>query len=303
MDCFIDGALSVANHLEPVNNKVRRRIKDVYNVYLRNSIEPAPVKPPVPEYGFILRSALIKAMPDISVTVTCRTGTAPNFVPDTSRAALVRLTKMDDYTIMGLLNCLPEEIYEIVFAQPPHQQRYVAAAQLDPTPIYQIKQLFTSNAPEETGTAGMWPGLDPTKYPTSVEMAKWYDSSSRCVNILQMAVDVTAVLNTSANFKDNPDSVNFALELNDLSSQLQILPPTVSSPSTAPVQDRQLWAGVDVDDPDDHTPPAQPVVIPTPTPVPRPIVPVTPKPGTVASASILTTTVPHHFHTRLQMAA
>jgi hypothetical protein len=194
MDCFIDGALSVANHLEPVDDKVRRRIKDVYNVYLRNNIDPAPVKPPVPEYGFILRSALIKVMPDIRVKVTCRTGTAPNYTPDPSRKPFVRLTKMDDYTIMGLVDCLPEEIYEIIFAQPPHQQRYVAAAQLDPTPIYQIRQLFTSNAP-----AGQWPGVDPTQYPypTTTEMGKWYDYSSRCVNILQMAVDLTAVLNTN----------------------------------------------------------------------------------------------------------
>ena len=281
MDCFIDGALSVANHLEPVDDKVRRRIKDVYNVYLRNNIDPAPVKPPVPEYGFILRSALIKVMPDIRVTVTCRTGTAPNYKPDPSRQPLVRLTKMDEYTIMGLVDCLPEEIYEIVFAQPPHQQRYIAAAQLDPTPVYQIRQLFTGDAP-----AGQWPAVDPTQYPypTTTEMGTWYDYSSRCVNIIQMAVDLTAVLNETPNFSGYPDSVNFALELNDPSYQLQILPPTVGDPSTAGIQDRQLWVGTDVTDPDDPIPSAKAVVLPIPTPVPNPVAPSTAQAGMVTSA-------------------
>jgi hypothetical protein len=264
MDCFIDGALSVANHLEPLDDKVRRRIKDVYNVYLSNNIDPAPVKPPVPEYGFILRSALIKVMPDIRVTVTCRIGTAPNYTPDPTRAPLVRLTRLDDYTIMGLVNCMPEEIYQIVFAQPPHQQRYVAAAQLDPTPEYQIRQLYETNAP-----TGLWPSVNPLLRPTAAEMATWYDPNSRCVNILQMAVDLVAVLNQTGDFSDYPDSVNFALELNDPSYQLQILPPTGSNPSTAPVQNRQLWVGTDVTDPSDPIPSAQPVIVPIlgPTPI------------------------------------
>lgn len=282
MDCFIDGALSVANHLEPVDDKVRRRIKDVYNVYLRNNIEPLPIKPPVPEYGFILRSALIKVMPDIRVTVTCRAGSAAPYSADPNRQPLVRLTKMDDYTIMGLVNCLPEEIFEITFAQPPHQQRYVAAATLDPTPTYQIRQLYTSNAP-----AGMWDAVLPKDqsypYPTPAAMAKWYDYSSRCVNVLQMAVDITTLLNTTSDFKSYPDSVNFALELNDPSYQLKILPPNKSDPSTAGVQDRQLWVGTDVTDPEDPIPSAQPVVLPFPSPFPGPIAPFVSQAGNVTS--------------------
>jgi hypothetical protein len=290
MDCFIDGALSVANHLEPVDDKVRRRIKDVYNVYLRNNIDPAPVKPPVPEYGFILRSALIKVMPDIRITVTCRTGTAPNFVPDTTRAPLVRLTKMDDYTILALLTCLPEEIYSITFAQPPHQQRYVAAAQLLPTPVYQIRQLYTANAPEGTGAAGVWPSIPASAYPSTTEMAKWYDAPSRCVNIIAMCLDINTALNTTApNFSSaGVDSVVMALELNDRSYQISILPPVGSSPGTAGVQNRQLWVGVDVDDPDDPIPVAQPVSIPAPTPVG----PVAPGSGTGATVGAATTQSP-----------
>jgi hypothetical protein len=172
MDWLLDGALSVASHLEPVDDKARRRIKDVYNVYLRNNIDPVPIKPPVPEYGYILRCALIQVMADIRVTVTCRTGTPPIFVPDTTRAPLVRLTKMDDYTIMGLVNCLPGENYSIAFVQPPHQQQCVAYAEPNPPPspsTYQIGQLFTSNAPEGTGQGGEWPPIAQSLYPTPAQ--------------------------------------------------------------------------------------------------------------------------------------
>jgi hypothetical protein len=276
MDCFIDGALSVANHVEPVDDKVRRRIKDVYNVYLANNIEPLPVKPPVPQYGFILRSALIQVMPDIRITVTCRKGTAPNFVVDDSRQLLVRLTKMDDFTILALLDCLPEEIMSIVFIQPPHQQRYVAGITLTP-PTFELRSLYTQNPP----TSGVWPPLESSKQPTAVQMAKWYDAPSRCLDLLQMYSDFSPALAT-ADFQSLIDSTVMALELNDASYQLTILPPTGSSPGTATPQNRQLWVGVDVNDPDDPIPPAQPVVV-GPLPhdgQPEPPITVHPEPNT-----------------------
>jgi hypothetical protein len=277
MDCFIDGALSVGNHLEPIDDKVRRRIKDVYNVYLRNNIDPAPVKPPVPEYGFILRSSLIQVMPDIRITVTCRSATAPN-TPDPTRQPLVRLAKMDDFTIMALVNCLPEEIFEIVIAQPPHQQRYIAAAKLDQSassPEYFIRQLYTSNAP-----TGEWTKLDATlfPYPVKTEMEKWYDYGSRCINVLQMAVDLNALLNETPDFDSSLDSAVFSLQLSDFNYQLKILPPVVGNPLPA-AQDRQLWVGTDVADSDDPIQPALPVLVPTPTP------PIIVPPGPLVSPS------------------
>jgi hypothetical protein len=67
MDCLIDGALSVANHLERDDDAIREEIKQAYNAYLSDASLPNP--PQIPGYGFILRSAIIKVMPDIRITV------------------------------------------------------------------------------------------------------------------------------------------------------------------------------------------------------------------------------------------
>jgi hypothetical protein len=85
----------------------------------------------------------------------------------------------------------------------------------------------------------------------------------------KFSVDLVAGLNQTGDFSDYPDSVNFALEQNDPSYQLQILPPTGCNPSTAPVQNRRLWVRTDVTDPSDPIPSARPVIIPIlgPTPV------------------------------------
>lgn len=278
IDCLIDGALSVANHLEPVDDKVRRRIKDVYNVHLINKIDPAPIKPPVPRYGFVIRSQLIKVMPDLKVTVTCRkvTGTPPNtsVADDTSRKPLVRLTRLDEFTIFALLDCYPEEISHIMLIQPPHQQRYVAAASgLDSQqPDFELIQLYNVNAPQTTN----WKTLTPaSRYPSRDNMNKWYSSGTRCLDTISMARDIEPALvqpdTGSGGFTSgNTDSVILSLELNDPSHQLTILPPHGSTPPAAAKPDRQLWVGTDVDDPADPMPSAHPVIINTPTPPIKP---------------------------------
>lgn len=289
LDCFIDGALSVANHLEPVDDKVRRRIKDVYNVYLRNNIQPLPTKPPVPRYGFILRSALIKVMPDIRITVQCRKEVGKNiYIPDSSRAPLVRLTKLDENTIFALLDCFPEEIHHIRLAQPPHQQRFVAAQDLGPPQVHTIKKLYSEGAPAPSDFGVGW---DDLPIPATIDPTLWYQPTIRCLNIFQMASDLYKILpfSTSATQYFLPrgmDSTIFALELNDNNYQIDFLPPDGSSLATVPTQDRQLWVGVDVNDDNDPIPPA---TVPPPVVIGPPIVisPVPQPPPTTTGSSII----------------
>lgn len=63
MDCFIDGALSVANHLEPDFDRTRVRIKEVLNYYFANPVVNSGMKPIIPRSGFIIRSAVVKSTP------------------------------------------------------------------------------------------------------------------------------------------------------------------------------------------------------------------------------------------------
>lgn len=65
MDCLIDGALSVANHLEKDSDIIREEIKQVYNAYLQDTTLPNP--PQTPRFGFILRSQVVKALPDLKI--------------------------------------------------------------------------------------------------------------------------------------------------------------------------------------------------------------------------------------------
>ena len=68
MDCLIDGALSVGNHLERDGDQVREQIKQTYNAYLNHTA--LPILPQIPGYGFILRSQIVKVMPDLRITVS-----------------------------------------------------------------------------------------------------------------------------------------------------------------------------------------------------------------------------------------
>lgn len=74
MDCLIDGALSVANHLDTKDDWLRAAIKATYNQYLASSYNDDGHtelwKPQIPGYGFILRSEIVKVMPDMRITVS-----------------------------------------------------------------------------------------------------------------------------------------------------------------------------------------------------------------------------------------
>ncbi|KAH6871249.1 hypothetical protein B0T10DRAFT_500717 [Thelonectria olida] len=246
MDCFIDGALSVANHLDPGDDFVRREIKEVYNVYLRNTIDPAPVKPPIPRYGFIIRSLVIKAIPDLRVTVRCRKATGPGVYDiDDSRAPLIRLTKIDDFTLLALLDCFPEHIHDITLSQPPHQQRFTAPTSPTEGLAFPVKQLFTSGAPD-----GPWPIWPDSRFPNK---AQWFTPATRMLNLLPMAQDLNSGMRFSEPtraFAANIDPAIFSVILNDDNFQLTILPPLLSAPEPYPPPDRQLWA---------NPPPATPI--------------------------------------------
>jgi hypothetical protein len=45
LDCLIDGALSVANHLDRDDDLVKREIKETFNIYLRSLVPDAGFKP------------------------------------------------------------------------------------------------------------------------------------------------------------------------------------------------------------------------------------------------------------------
>ncbi|KAL8916683.1 MAG: hypothetical protein Q9208_008383 [Pyrenodesmia sp. 3 TL-2023] len=236
LDCLIDGALSVANHYSAETDIGRLKIKEVYNTYLRTPVEGTTLKPPAPRYGFFLRSALVRAIPDLRVIITCKKVENNVATEDPDRTPLIRLTKMDDHTILALLDCLPEQIYKILLVQPPHQQRFTAPIAADGVP-YTLKRLYTR------GAAANWYSFH---VPPS-EIAKWYDPATRVVKMPKFVESLKSLLpfRTTAPpaFDADIGSAVVALELNDRNYQLEIKPPSGSSPPVTIRGDRQLWTG------------------------------------------------------------
>ena len=114
LDAFIDGALSCASHLEPDFDRTRLRIK----LYLSGPIQGlTDVCPPVPRSGFVIRSSVVKAMPGLKISATTRfldpvdhtwKEKPSNPKTDPKSDPIVKLSKMDDYTILCLFDCLLE---------------------------------------------------------------------------------------------------------------------------------------------------------------------------------------------------
>ena len=237
LDCFLDGALSCANHLEPQYDTTRQRIKEVYNFYLRSNIHPLEGQtPPIPRSGFILRSSVVKAIPDLKIAViACKWDhTKRLWIADPSHDPVVRFTRLDEFTVLCLLDCLPEDIFNITIAQPAHQQRFAMGASLKPNeqsiiaPNVEVRTLYTraKSALEGAGDEGVWPPLDEAIQPTGQD--KYYDSEIRCIKpaVIVKSINEALLLSNDLNSpksydNDIPDSCVLGLELNDYSCKFR----------------------------------------------------------------------------------
>jgi hypothetical protein len=225
----------VANHIDPEHDTTRLAIKTMINVALATGgVGGTPL--PVPRSGFVVRSAIVKAAPDLRVTVTRFNydTEAKKWAEDTAYDPLLRHTRLDDYTILCLVDVLLDQICKISLAQPPHQQRFSFSVQptFDPdsgavtaiTNELKLSSLYTNEAvaPEGHGPAGEWPEL-PLQYQLSPsDQVLLYDSTTRCIDPGEIARNVNRQLmawnaaDSSAPYADTaPDSCVVGLQLND----------------------------------------------------------------------------------------
>ncbi len=259
MDCLIDGALSTANHLEKDDDFNRRKIKECYNEYLKTPIHDC--NPQIPNFGFVIRSAVIKAFPDLQIEISYKK-------PDKRMADICRHTNIDATTMLCLLDRKPEEIEYIKLSQPPHQQRFSLGNELTSQYFeFELRRLYTKNLPTDPKNSS-WPSVKGKRkhyfnprLPTSsrppadadidyVFDTDWYNWDTRCINLKSFAAAMPSVLKAERT-ADNPPkdvydddiitSVQMGLELNDPCYFLQLDKSSVS-PSPTPVQ-RQLWIG------------------------------------------------------------
>ncbi|KAH0562327.1 hypothetical protein GP486_002981 [Trichoglossum hirsutum] len=306
---WISDCLYLGKIPEPEFDLTRLRIKEIYNFYLSKDIHGLEGRtPPIPRYGFVVRSMAVKAAPDLKITATRRIWEDGKWKEDLDqpdhrrRDPIVRLRRMDDFTILCLLDCLPEEIFQITLAQPPHQQRFAMGASLiirEDGSIHselEVQMLYTSSkAPKGKGKDGEWPSLPPSEQ-SLVDQSHFYDVDRRCINPITIAGKVNFALVNSKAFPGMyddgiPNACVLGLQLNDpcckpihpmrscssadlltsvMVDQLVINGPKPSKDGPFDPWKRQLWVGA-ASDPKPHQPNATLSVSSPPTSSTEPV--------------------------------
>ncbi|KAM7190138.1 hypothetical protein V8F20_009868 [Naviculisporaceae sp. PSN 640] len=252
-DSLIDGALSLANHLERDDDMVRRALQHALGRYLKT---PSPGLeghlPPVPLYGFLIRSELITAFPDMVVT------TQPT-LKDTPRPVLIRQVLLETNVMLCLFDRVPTKgsFKSVTLGQPPHQPCFSVAATLTTDKIdIDLKSVYSGAIKDQPkGSArhndlkdgqSSWARTEtptddkPTLFVWDVEGRTDNAAGLRFLNTNAFASFahkkvVAGMKETPSEYKENmPTSSLVAYQLNDPSWQLKIqLNPASNNEDTA----------------------------------------------------------------------
>ncbi|KAI0156926.1 hypothetical protein GGR57DRAFT_511261 [Xylariaceae sp. FL1272] len=127
IDALIDGALSLGNHMGLDYDRLA--IKTAFEDFLAHKPDHSTHTPQIPRYGFYLRSDLVTMFPDLQVTINTESEDSLK----ASGTPLLRHEIVSDGIMLGLFDRVPgsENFRSLIFTQPPHQQRYSVAAELD----------------------------------------------------------------------------------------------------------------------------------------------------------------------------
>jgi hypothetical protein len=139
MDCLVDGALSIANHMSDTDDLLRDSIKRKLNAYLNSNLSSPPTQhyPQVPRYGFYLRSAVVAVFPDLRVDVPYADDPAQSETIRSGRSPVLYQKNVAKDILLVLLDRLPDssELYKIKISQPSHQQRFSIGDLLTPSSV------------------------------------------------------------------------------------------------------------------------------------------------------------------------
>ncbi|KAF7563138.1 hypothetical protein G7046_g948 [Stylonectria norvegica] len=144
VDCLIDGALSLGNHTDQIDDPVRDGMKAAINAYLDHEVTGFTYKPPVPKYGCFIRSDLVVKFPDLIITAE-----PPNL--EDGSPILLRHEVLVDGTMMCLFSEMPSRgiFNTLKLAQPPHQQNFIAARDLNADQVrVSLRKAYTVKIPD-----------------------------------------------------------------------------------------------------------------------------------------------------------
>ncbi|KAH8689863.1 hypothetical protein BGW36DRAFT_440592 [Talaromyces proteolyticus] len=236
MDALVDGALSLANYRDQKTDLVRDAIWAAIKRYRETKIpDLGDCLPPVPEYGCYIRSTLLTKFPDLRVELD-----PPQAPP--KPLVLLRHEIVSPDTMLCLFSHQPgSEFFKgMSLIQPPHQQTFVAATDLDQRTIkMSYKKAYTVHVDKPDGEP-----LDATKEWTRPQTAsvvpvyRW-DSSGVEVRRLLMENLSKDYLDTLLDkmpeslFKDDtPTSTLMATQLGSVCYQIVFsIPPGATTPT------------------------------------------------------------------------
>ncbi|KAF3920987.1 hypothetical protein ABW20_dc0104006 [Dactylellina cionopaga] len=232
MDALIDGALSIGNFVDRRRDRVRDAIKQAFNRYLETPNSELGYPPPVPRYGFYMRSILVAMFPDLRVTMD-------PIADGNGTPSLVRHEIVDRGVMLGLFNHEPNGISlkSITFTQPAHQLSFTAARNLliSEIQVY-YKRLYTVVDPDDPKRNEAIARIKQTRSEESedkrAQLFIWGSPNTddvRTLNVKLFAQDLYDTLTSDMNkvhdgwFKEDcPSAAAMAYQLNDPCWQLKI---------------------------------------------------------------------------------
>ena len=255
MDCLIDGALSVANHLGRKDDLIRQEIKATINSLLdpykgqQHGSGDTDHPPQIPIYGFFLRSAVVSIFPDLRVTAPY-----PSLVKSYGRLDVLSQRLVNKDTMLVLLDRLPDNgtIDYIRISQPPHQQRFSAGNNLDDSSIeFVFRQVFKEANPEMLHEFG-----DPHHFYKKDTSSMIYDWTSRCLHMKAFEKELFSSKDGLSKRLGNEwpdgsqlDSSMTALQLTDSMKYLELITASQTIGDVGIVPIRQMYLGTNLPPP------------------------------------------------------
>lgn len=227
LDCFIDGALSLANHLDGNDDGIRQAIKTAFNEFLAAKTDPKSegpdvLFPQVARAGFFIRSKVIEAFPDICLTAEW----PPHVKHPASAQSEVDICFVDKELVYCLLDRLPGDpaLASITITQPPHQQCFSIGISSDNGSL--ILDLEIKKMPKPNPESGKWESFEPLKS-TQIdpETPQIYDWDTRVILVKSLRDEMEKQLKTLTGYGDQWQltSAVMGLQLNDDIHELRIV--------------------------------------------------------------------------------
>ena len=238
---MVDGGLSLANHLDQSDDRLRDAIKGAIDTYLKTQIPELGYVPSVPTYGFFVRSALVTKFPDMVVDLKGTDKTDPMGPPE-----ILRHEILGQDTLFGLLRAAPAEpnFTSLLLREPPHQQYFAAATNITSQTVeMDYQRVYTDPNAEDPDSDKTIPYSDTRGGPTNPRGVNYIWGTSptttdvRILNVENYANDVqTQLLDL---FKSNPTWYNapyasaalMGIEMNEPCWQLEVQFPYADPPT------------------------------------------------------------------------